>query len=179
MSIKDGNARPKTLAMVAIAVAAGGALAACGGTSAGGGNTATSSDSVAVRAVDHPQLGRILVDAGGHTLYFADQESNGKLQCTGDCLKFWFPAKSRDERPVATDVDALDVLHRSDNGQSQLTYRGKPLYTFQLDKASGDANGNDVKDEFGGTHFTWHAVTLDKKTGDDSGGGGGGYSGGY
>jgi predicted lipoprotein with Yx(FWY)xxD motif len=166
-----------------VTVVAGGALAACGGQAGNSGTAATSSDAVAARAVNHPGLGRILVDAGGRTLYFADQESDGTVRCVGDCLEFWFPAKSPERNPAATGVAKLDVLHRSDNGANQLTYQGKPLYTFQLDKASGDTNGHNLEDDFGGTHFVWHAVTVDgdatptpSTTAD---GGDGGYGGGY
>jgi predicted lipoprotein with Yx(FWY)xxD motif len=170
------------IAATAAALVAGGVLVACGATAeggGGGGGVATSSDRVAVRAVDHPDLGRILVDADGRTLYFADQEADGTLRCLDECLEFWFPAESPAEEPVAPGVDALGVLQRSDNGANQLTYDGKPLYTFQLDKAAGDANGHDVEDDFAGTHFVWHAVTVDGEAPpqqDDGGGyGGGGY----
>jgi predicted lipoprotein with Yx(FWY)xxD motif len=177
MSTQDR--RVGRVAAAGVALVAGGVLAACGDTAEGGGDAgvATSSERVAVRAVDHPELGRILVDADGRTLYFADQEADGTLRCVGNCLRFWFPAESPNENPVAPGVDALDVLHRSDNGANQLTYDGKPLYTFQLDKASGDAKGDDVEDDFAGTHFVWHAATVGEAPPQQDDGGGGGYGG--
>ena len=156
-------------------------LAACGTTNDGGDTTTdVSSTAVAVHTRGNPDLGTVLVDSAGKTLYFTDQEANGMIRCVHDCLKFWFPAESTDA--TASGVPALDVLRRSDDARNQLTYHGKPLYTFQLDKAAGEAKGNGFEDDFGGTHFVWHAVTLgapapDPSTADGGGGygGGGGY----
>lgn len=140
-------------------------LAACGsgGTSDNGsGDTDTSSDVVAARPQDHPELGRILVEPSGKTLYFTDQEADGTIRCVNACLEFWLPATSPDGvAPSVPGVTAIDILHRPDSGQVQLTYDGKPLYSFSLDKAAGDITGNDLEDDFGDTHFVWHAVTID------------------
>jgi hypothetical protein len=54
----------------------------------------------------------------------------------------------------------LGSVQRPDNGQSQLTYNGKPLYTFRLDNAPGQAHGNNFTDSFGGQTFLWHAETA-------------------
>lgn len=161
-------------------------VAACGsgGTAdAGGGGGDTSSETVAVRTQDHPDLGMILVDVSGKTLYFAEQEEDGTVRCVDACLRFWFPAKlPAGATPSVPGVTDLDVLHRTDNGQDQLTYQGKPLYTFQLDGSAGDANGNNLQDDFGGTHFVWHAVTVEGEgtptPSPTPGGGDGGYGGG-
>jgi hypothetical protein len=54
----------------------------------------------------------------------------------------------------------LGSIQRPDNGESQLTYNGKPLYTFRLDSGPGQAHGNNFVDSFGGQTFTWHAATA-------------------
>jgi len=149
----------KRWAIVAVGMMAGvSALAACGsdygnGAAAPPGNTGTSG-SVAVKNVDG--VGMALVDSAGKTLYFADQEADGSIHCTAACLGFWFP--------VAADgadgaVAGLSTVHRPDNGQDQLTFQGKPMYTFKLD-TGGQAKGNNVEDAFGGTKFTWRAATT-------------------
>lgn len=154
------NAKTTTVRLSA-ALGAAAALVACGDDGSTGDEAATPSDSV-VRTQDHPELGRILVDASGKTLYFADQEADGSIRCLDECLTFWFPARSADgAAPSVPGVTDLDVLRRADSGQSQLTYHGKPLYTFQLDSAAGDVEGNSLEDDFGGTHFVWHAVAVD------------------
>lgn len=164
----------RTCAAVITMFAAVTLLAACGNV----GGTDTSSDAAAVRTADSSKIGTILVDKSGKTLYFADQEADGTIQCVNDCLQFWFPAESSDAT-APPGVQGLDMLRRTDDARQQLTFEGKPLYTFRLDRSAGDANGNNVEDDFGGTHFVWHAVTVDgaapTSSGDGGGYGGGGY----
>jgi predicted lipoprotein with Yx(FWY)xxD motif len=109
-----------------------------------------------------PGVGAVLVDRSGKTLYSPQQEANGKIMCTGGCLSFWFPVRVAAGialRPPAGVTGALGSIHRP-GGLTQLTYNGKPLYTFRLDQAPGQAHGNDFTDHFGGTAFTWHALTA-------------------
>lgn len=155
-------------------------LAACGSDASDSG-TGDCDESAAVCAQDHPELGQILVDSEGKTLYFADQESDGTIRCVNDCLGFWEPvAVPAGAAPSAPDVTDLDVLQRTDNGQGQLTYQGKPLYTFK-DDAVGEVSGNNLEDDFGGTLFVWRAVTVEgadappAEQPDDPYYGGGGY----
>jgi predicted lipoprotein with Yx(FWY)xxD motif len=170
MSVRDIRTRAAVIAMFAAAAL----LAACGTS----GEADTSSDAAAVRTEDDPGIGTILVDRSGKTLYFADQEADGTIQCVDDCLEFWFPAESSDAT-APSGVQGMDVQRRADDARQQLTFHGKPLYTFRLDRSAGDTKGNEVEDDFGGTHFVWHAVTVDgaaPTSGDDGGGyGGGGY----
>jgi Secreted repeat of unknown function len=70
----------------------------------------------------------------------------------------------------------LGTVHRSGGGQTQLTYDDKPLFTFRLDSAPGQAHGNDYTDHFDGVGFTWHAVLA---TGGLARAGVSGSSGGY
>ena len=44
-------------------------------------------------------------------------------------------------------------------GGSQVTFGGKPLYTFVQD-SSGQVTGNGVTDNFGGTSFTWTVAST-------------------
>src|SRR5690348_7686321 len=48
------------------------------------------------------------------------------------------------------------VVRRRD-GTTQLTAGARHLYTFVAD-SPGQVNGNGFQDQFGGRHFTWHAV---------------------
>ena len=43
-------------------------------------------------------------------------------------------------------------------GKSQVTFGGKPLYTFVQD-SPGQPTGNGAMDSFDGTSFTWTAAT--------------------
>ncbi|MGH3371860.1 MAG: COG4315 family predicted lipoprotein [Nocardioidaceae bacterium] len=112
-----------------------------------------------VSVKDVPELGQALVDSSGKTLYFADQEADGSIRCTGACLSFWFPVLATGDTESAG-IDGLAQLVRSDNGQQQLTYQGKPLYTFKLDTGPAQHNGHNLEDSFGGTTFTWRAAST-------------------
>jgi predicted lipoprotein with Yx(FWY)xxD motif len=171
------------------AVATAGLIAACGsagtgggsgagGTSAAQGTAASRGTVVSVRKV--PGIGTVLADRSGKTIYSPQQEANGKIVCTGSCLTFWFPvrvAAGSDLRAPSSVTGALGMVHRP-GGVTQLTYNGKPLYTFRLDQTPGQAHGNDFTDKFGGTAFTWHALTTSGTPAQTGGqqGNSGGYS---
>ncbi|HKR71847.1 MAG TPA: hypothetical protein VJT16_23650 [Streptosporangiaceae bacterium] len=156
-------------------IAVAGAVAACGsgGLYGGGqpthpatgqqhGQQAASHGSV-VTARKLPGVGMVLVDRSGKTVYSPQQEAHGKILCTGSCLGFWFPvtvAAGTMPHDAAGMSGTLGTIHRSDNGQSQLTYNGRPLYTFRLDQAPGEVHGNNFSDQFGGTSFTWQVVSA-------------------
>jgi predicted lipoprotein with Yx(FWY)xxD motif len=156
-------------------------LAACGSSSSGssqpaaGNAPAASGAVVSVKNVDG--VGQTLVDSSGKTLYFADQEAGGMIKCTGNCLSFWMPATGT--AADAKSVTGVGVMKRSDTSADQLTFQGKPLYTFKLDTGAGKAQGNNVTDSFSGMSFTWHAATTTAaaptQAPSSSSGGGGGY----
>jgi predicted lipoprotein with Yx(FWY)xxD motif len=166
------------------AAAAAGLLAACGsaGTHGAGGGTAHpagASHGVVVSVRKLPGVGTVLVNRSGKTLYSPQQEAHGKILCTGSCLSFWFPvsagAGAAPHAPGGV-TGALGTIHRPD-GRTQLTYNGKPLYTFRLDMAPGQAHGNNFTDNFGGTSFTWRAITTSgSPAGTGQQGNGGGYA---
>lgn len=161
-------------------------LAACGSSSsstgsqpAAGSTPAASGAVVSVKNVNG--VGQALVDSSGKTLYFADQEAGGMIKCTADCLAIWIPATG--SAGAAKAVTGVSVMKRSDTGADQLTFQGKPLYTFKLDTGPGQDKGNNAQDAFGGTSFTWHAATTSAAAAPSpapsSSSGGGGYGNGY
>jgi predicted lipoprotein with Yx(FWY)xxD motif len=145
-------------------------LAACGSsggsTASSGGSGSSGNASAAKGAVSTRQLGGIgtaLVDSSGMTIYTPKkpEETNGKIKCTGSCLSFWFPVTASSANPGSSGLPGkLGTIHRSDDGKSQLTYNGKPLYTFRLDTAAGQAHGKNFTDSFSGTSFTWEVVAA-------------------
>lgn len=154
-----------------LAAAAAALVAACG--SAGGnaaspasGQTGAQPGAGTAGVVAAHQLsgvGTVLVDRSGRTIYSPEQEASGTIRCTGGCLSFWFPV-TVSSAPVPSHASGLagvlGTVHRPDDGKTQLTYNGKPLYTFRLDQSPGQVHGNDFTDHFGGTSFTWQAVTA-------------------
>lgn len=162
-------------ALVALAAAAVFALAACGGGSSDS-TPAAGGETVSVETVDG--VGDVLVDAQGDALYSPDQEAGGKVLCTGACASIWEPLTLPDgDQPTgSSDVSAkLGTVQRPD-GTSQVTFEGKPLYTFVADPEPGTVTGDGFTDAFGGTSFTWHvAATGPVSSGSTSTGGGYGY----
>jgi predicted lipoprotein with Yx(FWY)xxD motif len=108
-------------------------------------------------------IGTALVDRSGKTIYSPEQEADGKIACTGSCLAFWFPVTVRPGTELSLPAGfagRLGTIHRSDDGLTQLTYNAKPLYTFRLDAAAGQAHGNNFTDHFGSASFTWQVITA-------------------
>jgi predicted lipoprotein with Yx(FWY)xxD motif len=102
-------------------------------------------------------LGNVLVDTSGKVLYSPDQEADGKVRCDGSCTSFWTPlAPGAGATNPMSNVANLGVIQRPD-GSRQVTENGRPLYTFTLD-SPGSTKGDNFSDDFGGQHFTWHAV---------------------
>jgi len=92
-------------------------------------------------------LGTILTDAEGLTLYMFGADENGQSTCYEECAATW-PALTVDGEPVAgegLDDSKLGTSERTD-GTVQATYGGLPLYYFASDTAPGDTNGQGLSD---------------------------------
>ena len=92
-------------------------------------------------------LGNILTDAGGYTVYlFAnDEQGAGTSACEGDCIAAWPVVGEITSPSGALDYDLVGTIERTD-GTIQATYNGWPLYRFANDEAPGDTNGQGVND---------------------------------
>jgi predicted lipoprotein with Yx(FWY)xxD motif len=115
--------------------------------------TATTSKRV-VKEANSPSLGKTILTANnGLTLYSLSAEKHGRFICKGSCLKDWHPlVVAKGVKP--TGPVPLGTIKRPDNGQRQVTFKGKPLYTFDDDRKKGDAKGEGFEDV-----GTWHAAT--------------------
>lgn len=91
----------------------------------------------------------------GRTLYSLSAETKGRFICTGGCLQIWHPLLIGDGVKPKGPVK-LGTIERP-NGRTQVTYKGKPLYTFSGDAKQGDLNGEGIKDV-----GTWHVATVSK-----------------
>ena len=99
----------------------------------------------AVNVVEHDDLGAMLTDAAGRSLYLSARDERGISNCTSVCARVWPPLLTVED-PVAGDgvpVEALGTITRRD-GSRQVTYDGRPLHQFARDDKSGDANGHDM-----------------------------------
>ncbi len=88
-------------------------------------------------------LGAVLVDGEGFTIYVFTNDTEGTSTCYDDCAANW-PAVPGDTA-VGSDLDAsLFGTSPRDDGSEQLTVNGMPLYRFTPDEAPGDVNGQGV-----------------------------------
>ena len=154
------------------------AVAACGG---GGAATAatpkTSSGASATVGVSNSNLGSILVNSAGHTLYEFKGDVGTKSSCTGACATAWPPLLVTGKPTAGTGLTAskLGTSTRS-GGSQQVTYNGHPLYTFVKDTKPGQTNGQGLT-AFGAS---WFALTPsgNQASAPASSSGGGAVSGG-
>ena len=102
-------------------------------------------DSAGAIGVSGTDLGDILVDADGRTLYVFDQDSDGESACYDDCAANWPPLLGPVEAAAGADEVLIGTTERTDGG-TQVTYDGNPLYYFAADADAGDLNGQGVGD---------------------------------
>ena len=141
-------------ALLAIALIAAG----CGGSASGSaysagpyGSAAAASARSATGAtrvgVARSQLGRIVVDGKGRTLYLFEKDKHRRSACYGECATFWPPLLTHG-KPVARPGLKQSLLGttRRANGSQQVTYAGHPLYRFSLDTKPGQTKGEGLND---------------------------------
>ncbi|WP_225635855.1 SCO0930 family lipoprotein [Streptomyces solaniscabiei] len=123
------------------------------------GKKAKAADLAGLSTRNDPELGEIVVDKNGMTVYrFMKDEAwpEPVSACTGACLEKWpvvAPVEANDTKGVVK--KGLMSFTRPD-GAAQQTVNCWPIYTFAGDKKAGDTNGQGV----GGT---WYAVAPDGK----------------
>lgn len=152
--------------------AAGGATGGYGaGTDAFGGGTSgaaatpdaaapEAADAAVLEAQEAPELGTIVADAEGRTLYRFDDDSADPptTTCVDACATQWPPYVVDREGTLSlegVEQSAVGLVERPD-GTTQLTLGGWPVYRFSGDTAPGATEGQ-------GASGTWFAVTPDGK----------------
>ena len=110
--------------------------------------TASSSPVVFIKtspATVNGQSVTILTNTQGMTLYYFMPDSATNAACSGSCAGTWPPlvfTSSGSPASATTLPGALSVVTDA-NGQ-QVEYNGHPLYTYSLDTAPGQTNGEGV-----------------------------------
>jgi predicted lipoprotein with Yx(FWY)xxD motif len=131
--------------------------ASSGGSEGGEKTTASTGGARAgvVKAAKVGDLGTIIVNSAGLTLYDFHKDKGGKSSCYGACAGAWPPLLTEGEPQAEAGATSrqLGTTERKD-GTVQVTYGGWPLYTYAGDKGPGEANGNDI-DQFGAE---WYAL---------------------
>ncbi|MFI5683487.1 SCO0930 family lipoprotein [Streptomyces sp. NPDC051636] len=168
---QDNATTPSSAAQNVGATAPAGGVGAAGtgtGTGAGNGYGADGQQSSAspspaepagkLSVASNPDLGKVLTDGAGLTLYRFDTDTANppKSNCDGDCATTWPPVPADDaEAGAGIDKALLGEVTRSD-GTKQLTIAGWPAYRYAKDVNAGDVNGQGV----GGK---WFALAPDGK----------------
>jgi predicted lipoprotein with Yx(FWY)xxD motif len=102
----------------------------------------------------HPELGEILTDDEGYTLYRFEQDSNDppEATCLDECAEAFPPVLNmQDFTFEGVDESLFDMVER-EYRLDQVTVNGWPLYRSAEDTAPGDINGHGFND-------VWYAVT--------------------
>ena len=99
-----------------------------------------------VRTANNPTLHeKVLVTRKGLTLYSLSVEQRGRFICTdSSCLSVWTPLVVA-KGTTPTGAPHLGTVRRPD-GRMQVSYSGRPVYTFTGDRKPGDVKGNGFKD---------------------------------
>jgi predicted lipoprotein with Yx(FWY)xxD motif len=102
------------------------------------------------------QLGTVVIDGQGYTLYRFDKDSAKPptSTCVGECAEKWPPVLATPGSPLTVEgvaQEAVGTINRPDGG-IQLTLGGWPVYRYSGDTQPGTTSGQGV----GGT---WAAVT--------------------
>ena len=173
-----------TIAALALGLAAcannSSSSAGAGGVYGGGGATSAPSaatGAATIQAAKVPGVGTVLTNGDGMTLYLFEADTGTTSTCSGDCATNWPPVTTSGNATgtMGATSSMLGTTTR-DDGSTQGTYNGHPLYTFVGDTSSGQATGQGIN-AFGGL---WYAVTTagTAATGGSSGGSNGGSNGG-
>jgi predicted lipoprotein with Yx(FWY)xxD motif len=98
-------------------------------------------------------LGSILVDPDGFTLYVFTADSGDESACYDGCAETWPPLLA--DTAISSDLDAslFGSISRTD-GIEQLTINGMPLYLYAPDANPGDTTGQGFND-------VWFVVDAD------------------
>lgn len=112
-----------------------------------GDDGAAGEEGAATVMVATTELGDVLVDADGMTLYMFDPDMQGASTCYDECAMNWPPLVAEGEPMAGAGADdaKLGTVER-DDGTMQVTYDGWPLYLWAQDSAAGDTTGQGVND---------------------------------
>ncbi|MEU3646865.1 hypothetical protein AB0E59_26025 [Lentzea sp. NPDC034063] len=128
-------------------------LAACGNEAPQQGSRQEAPAKVEVK-IAQSDLGPILVDQTGRTLYAFTKDENKSSACDADCIAVW-PALTAESKVDAKDGADVQLVSQIDES-SQAVYGKWPLYYYVGDQVAGDLNGQGVDDE-------WFAIAADGK----------------
>ena len=135
----------RALAVFAVSLALFGAVG-CGGDDdddSGDDSGGERASAPALKVAQDPELGAILTNGDGLTLYVFTQDSAGQSACSDSCAATWPPLEGSTPPTVEGASGAFSILTRAD-GKKQVALNGRPLYLYAADKAAGETKGEGV-----------------------------------
>lgn len=168
-SVRTKLARQLLVGLAALALV-GGAVA-CGGdgddAAADQATTTTAADTGGTEPAPAPggggaaevstastDLGDVLVDGDGYTLYIFKPDNQSDPTCVDACLEAWPPLLSDGDPTTGDGVDEALIGTVGVDGSDQVTYDGWPLYRFAGDTGAGETTGQ-------GSGGVWFVVGPD------------------
>lgn len=122
-----------------------------GPTSASTGSTAGGASAVLV-TTKHSGLGTILAAGPKQlTVYLFEADTGAHSNCNGACAMAWPPVLGKPHASGQASSGNLGTIKRND-GTTQVTYKGHPLYYFVRDQGDSDSFGQELK-SFGATWY--------------------------
>jgi predicted lipoprotein with Yx(FWY)xxD motif len=163
-------ARAAIVPLAALAVAGYGGVSSASVSTAQ--QEATKAKPATVR-VAKTNLGKILVNSKGRTLYLFQADSGTTSACNDACATNWPPLTSATPKIGKGAKASLASTATRSDGKPQVIYNGHPLYTYSGDKKAGNTNGQGVN-AFGGLWYvlspTGNEITSTPSTSGSSGG---------
>jgi predicted lipoprotein with Yx(FWY)xxD motif len=84
--------------------------------------------------VSSSDYGRILFDGDDQAIYLFDKEKGPASECYDDCASAWPPVLTKGEPQAGAGAEAsLLGTTKRDDGTTQVTYNGHPLYYYESD----------------------------------------------
>jgi predicted lipoprotein with Yx(FWY)xxD motif len=163
----------RSLSLLPLSLAAVIAVAGCGSSNSDSNASSTTTPAPAKTAqaattvdVHKTDLGNVLVDSKGRTLYLFEADKNGKSACSGACASAWPPLTTTGTAAAGTGaLKKLIGTTKRNDGSMQATYNGWPLYLYAGDSATGQTNGEGL-DQFGAE---WYVLAPSGKKVEDEG----------
>ena len=124
-----------------------------GGYGGGGSSPTTAPSGMTTVTATSTQLGTILVDGSGRTLYLFAKDQPDQSACAGACAAAWPVAQASAAPKAGSGVKAslLGTIKRGD-GTTQVTYNHHPLYYYSGDSGPGQQTGQGLN-AFGAKWF--------------------------
>ncbi|MEV6242251.1 hypothetical protein [Lentzea sp. NPDC051838] len=121
---------------------------------------------VALKVAEIDDLGPVVTDVKGFTLYRFDDDKPNQSTCDGECAATWPPATVADENFTVEGLDKgiVGSIVRKD-GSRQLTVGGMPQYRFAKDEKPGQTKGQGLQGKWFVSGKAGERTTLAARTG--------------